>query len=165
MLHCDMGFVYLGLCTDQQQLAYVLQPGESDAPRGLRDGLKEGNRLQDIHHAAMVVGRTGNEALRIALDQARQEALNPTIYTHPIGYHGHAAGPTIGLWDSQDGVPGRGDYPLFDNTCYSIELNVRRPIPEWDGQEVLFGLEEEAVLTGGKVRWLHGRQTKFHLVG
>ncbi len=165
MLHCDMGFVYLGLCTDQQQLAYVLQPGESDAPQGLQDGLKEGNRLQDIHNAAMVVGRTGNEALKIALDQARQEELNPMIYTHPIGYHGHAAGPTIGLWDWQDGVPGRGDYHLFDDTCYSIELNVRRPIPEWDGQEVLFGLEEEAVLTGGKVRWLHGRQTGFHLVG
>jgi hypothetical protein len=87
------------------------------------------------------------------------------IYTHPIGDHGHAAGPTIGLWDGQDGVPGRGDYELFDDTCYSIELNVKRDVAEWDGQEVLFGLEEEAVLAGNQVRWLSGRQTAFHIVG
>jgi len=110
LLHCDVGFYYLGLATDQQQNAYVLGPGERDAPEGLRVALVEGNRLQDIHAEAMTVGRTGNEVLKAALEEARAEGLNPSIYTHPIGYHGHAAGPTIGLWDRQEGVPGRGDY-------------------------------------------------------
>jgi hypothetical protein len=164
MLHCDMGFYYLGLATDQQQLAYVLRPGESEPPAGLVAGLADGNRLQEIHIEAMQVGRTGNEVLRLALDKAKEEGINAMIYTHPIGYHGHAAGPTIGLWDGQDGVPGRGDYELFDDTCYSIELNVKRDVPEWDDQEVLFGLEEEAVLAGNQVRWLSGRQTAFHLI-
>jgi hypothetical protein len=165
MLHCDMGFVYLGLATDQQQLAYVLKPGESDAPAGLRAGLAEGNRFQDLHLEAMAVGSTGNQVLRAALEKAKGEGLNPMLYTHPIGYHGHAAGPAIGLWDRQGGVPGRGDYELFDDTCYSIELNVKKAIPEWDGQEVMFGLEEEAALTGGRAHWLAGRQTAFHLIG
>ena len=165
VLHCDMGFYYLGLATDQQQLAYVLRPGENDAPDGLKAGLADGNRLQDIHLAAMEVGRTGNEVLKIALDQAEEEGIQAMVYTHPIGYHGHAAGPTIGLWDRQEGVPGRGDYELFEDTCYSIELNVKRSVPEWDGQEVLFGLEEEAALAGGTVHWLDGRQTEFHLIG
>ncbi|MFZ5916442.1 MAG: M24 family metallopeptidase [Chloroflexota bacterium] len=165
MLHCDVGFVYLGLATDQQQLAYVLEPGESEAPAGLRAGLAEGNRFQDIHLEAMAVGRTGNQVLRVALEKAKGEGLNPMLYTHPIGYHGHAAGPTIGLWDQQGGVPGRGDYELFDDTCYSIELNVKKAIPEWDGQEVMFGLEEEAALSGGRMYWLDGRQTAFHLIG
>jgi hypothetical protein len=165
MLHCDMGFVYLGLSTDQQQLAYVLKPGESDAPEGLKAGLAEGNRLQDIHNDAMIVGRTGNQALKAILEKAKEEELNAMIYTHPIGYHGHAAGPTIGLWDHQEGVPGKGEYEFFDDTCYSIELNVKKTIPEWDGQQVLFGLEEEAALTGGRVQWLSGRQTHFHLIG
>jgi hypothetical protein len=164
MLHCDMGFYYLGLATDQQQLAYVLKPGESDAPEGLKAGLAEGNRLQDIHREAMVVGKTGNQVLKAALDKAEEEGLKAMIYTHPIGYHGHAAGPTIGLWDRQEGVRGRGDYELFDDTCYSIELNVKRDVPEWDGQEVLFALEEEAVLTCGSAQWLSGRQTQFHLI-
>jgi hypothetical protein len=165
MLHCDMGFRYLGLATDQQQLAYVLKSDESDAPEGLKAGLADGNRLQDIHMEAMQVGRTGNQVLEFALEQAKEEGINPMIYTHPIGYHGHAAGPTIGLWDRQGGVAGRGDYELFDDTCYSIELNVKKAVPEWDGQGVLFGLEEDAVLSGNRVRWLSGRQTEFHIIG
>lgn len=165
LLHCDVGFYYLGLATDQQQLAYVLRPGESDAPEGLKAGLAEANRLQDIHLEFMHVGHTGNQVLKAALEQARAEGIEPMIYTHPIGYHGHAAGPTIGLWDHQEGVPDRGDYELFDDTCYSIELNVKKAVPEWDGQEVMFALEEEAVLSGNQARWLSGRQTGFHLIG
>jgi hypothetical protein len=165
LLHCDVGFYYLGLATDQQQNAYVLRAGETDAPEGLKIALAEGNRLQDIHAEAMAVGRTGNEVLKAALEKAREEGLVPSIYTHPLGYHGHAAGPTIGLWDRQEGVPGMGDYELFDDTCYAIELNVIRPIPEWVGQEARMALEEDAVLTGGRLQWLCGRQTQLHLIG
>jgi peptidase M24-like protein len=165
LLHCDVGFVYLGLCTDQQQNAYVLRPGETRAPAGLEAALAAGNRLQDIHAEAMVLGRTGNEVLSKALSQARSEGLLPSIYTHPLGYHGHAAGPTIGLWDRQEGVPGQGDYPLFDQTCYAIELNVGAEVPEWEGQLVRMALEEDAELLEGQLRWLSGRQTCLHLIG
>ncbi len=164
LLHCDMGFYYLGLATDQQQNAYVLTPGEADAPQGLKDALAAGNKLQDILCRELVVRRTGNDVLRIALADARDEQLIPSIYTHPLGYHGHAAGPTIGLWDRQDGVPGNGDYPVFDHTCYSIELNVRHPVPEWGGQEVRIALEEDVILSGGAVSWHSGRQTALHLI-
>lgn len=164
LLHCDVGFAYLGLCTDQQQHAYVLREGERAAPAGLRAALAAGNRLQDILIATMKVGRSGNSVLRAALEQARAEGLNPSIYTHPLGYHGHAAGPTIGLWDQQDGVPGNGDYPLYDRTAYSIELNVRCALEEWEGQEVRIALEEDALLSGGVVGWLDGRQAELHLI-
>ena len=165
LLHCDVGFYYLGLATDQQQQAYVLRPGEAEAPAGLRAALAEGNRLQDILAGAMVPGKTGNEVLHAALGQARAEGLSPSIYTHPIGYHGHAAGPTIGLWDQQEGVPGKGDYQIFDHTCYAIELNACKAVPEWGGQVVRIALEEDAALVEGRFRWLSGRQTQFHLVG
>ena len=164
LLHCDMGFYYLGLATDHQQNAYILKQGETDAPAGLKAALADGNRLQDIHIEAMRPGRTGNAVLAEALAQAKIEGINATIYSHPLGYHGHAAGPTIGLWDQQGGVPGRGDYPLFDDTCYSIELNAKKEVPEWDNQLVQMALEEDAVLTGGKVSWLTGRQTELHLI-
>jgi hypothetical protein len=165
LLHCDMGFIEMGLATDHQQHAYVLRPGEDAAPPGLVAALAEGNRLQDILLAEMRVGRTGNEVLHAALDRARAEGLDPQIYTHPLGYYGHAAGPTIGLWDQQGGVPGKGDYPLYDDTVYAIELNIKKPVPEWDGQVVRIALEEDAALTGGQMRWLSGRQTAFHLIG
>jgi hypothetical protein len=111
------------------------------------------------------VGRTGNQILKAALEQAKGEGLDPSIYTHPLGFHGHGAGPTIGLWDRQEGVPGRGDYELFDDTCYAIELNVKKEIPEWDGQEVRMALEEDAVFSAGSLRWLAGRQTRLYLIG
>lgn len=165
LLHCDMGFHYLGLATDQQQHAYVLRPGESDAPRGLRSALGDGNRLQDIHFEEMRLGRSGNDVLRAVLERAKRELLRPQIYSHPLGVHGHAAGPLVGLWDRQGGVPGVGDYPLYDDTVYSVELNVTRSIPEWDGQDARIMLEEDAVLTGGAMRWFDGRQESFHLIG
>jgi hypothetical protein len=164
LLHCDMGFIYLGLATDQQQHAYVLRPGEEDAPEGLKAALAAGNRVQEMHMAAMQPGLTGNDVLRAVRQQAEEAGITTMIYSHPLGYHGHAAGPTIGLWDQQGGVPGRGDYPLFDDTCYSIELNVQQSVPEWEGQVVRIALEEDAVLNGGQMRWLAGRQSRLHLI-
>jgi len=164
LLHCDVGFFYLGLATDVQQNAYVLKQGETDAPQGLKIALADANKLQDYHAEAMKTGRTGNEILKIALDNANKNGLKPSIYTHPLGVHGHAAGPTIGLWDQQDGVPGRGDYPLHPDTCYAIELNAKRKVPEWDDQEVRMSLEQDAWWTGEKLVFMAGRQKKLHLV-
>ncbi|HMB90791.1 MAG TPA: M24 family metallopeptidase [Rhodothermales bacterium] len=164
LLHVDFGITYLGLNTDTQQHAYVLHPGETDAPQGLRDALAIGNRLQDILTDAFVAERTGNEILKAALDQARQEDIKATIYTHPIGFHGHGAGPTIGLWDQQGGVPGRGDYPLYPNTAYSIELNAAVPVPEWDGKEIRIMLEEDAYFEGTSTWYIDGRQTDLLLI-
>ncbi len=165
LLHCDVGFYYLGLATDHQQHAYVLRPGETAAPAGLQAALVDGNRLQDILMTEMQVGRTGNQVLQSALSTATAAGINAQIYSHPLGYHGHAAGPIIGLWDQQQGVPGKGDYPLYDDTVYSIELNIKKAVPEWDDQEVRIALEEDAELTGGQMHWLAGRQTELHVIG
>ena len=164
LLHCDMGITYLRLNTDTQQHAYVLKEGETDAPQGLKDALAQGNKLQDILLAEFREGRTGNEVLAAALAKAKSEGLKPSIYTHPLGTHGHAAGPTIGLWDQQNGVPGAGDYPLFYDTVYSIELNAKANAPEWDNQEVTIALEQDAAFTKKSVYFLDERQTMFFLI-
>jgi Xaa-Pro aminopeptidase len=164
LLHCDFGINYLRLDTDTQQLAYVLGPGESDAPRGLKAALAQGNRLQDILLAEMKEGLTGNQVLAAALKRAKDEGLRPSIYTHPLGVHGHAAGPTIGLWDKQGGVPGPGDYPLFFDTVYSIELNVLAAVPEWGGQDVQIALEQDAAFTRSGAFFLDKRQTELIVI-
>ena len=165
MLHTDFGIVYLGFSTDTQHLAYVLKPGETDAPQGLRDGLKAANRLQDLTMEHARLGRTGNQALRDTRMQAMKEGLVPSIYCHAVGYHGHAAGPPIGMTDYQEGVPVRGDYVFRASTWHSIELNATHKVPEWGGQEVRFALEEDAaLLEGGKWDWVLSRQDRFHLI-
>jgi hypothetical protein len=164
LLHVDFGITYLRLNTDTQQHAYVLKPGETEAPAGLRRALRAGNRLQDILTSNFVTGRSGNEILRASREQAIAEGITPSIYTHPIGFHGHAAGPTIGLWDRQEGVPGNGDYPLYPATAYSIELNATTTISEWGGKEVRIMLEEDAFFDGSDTRYIDGRQTDLILI-
>jgi Xaa-Pro aminopeptidase len=165
VLHCDFGITALGLNTDTQHLGYVLRDGEADAPAGLKHALAVSNRLQDILLAEMRPGRTGNEVLQAALAQMRTEGINGSIYTHPIGDYGHAAGPLIGLWDRQDGVPGRGDVPLLPNMWHSIELQATTPVPEWNKQPVRMAQEEDAEMAAdGTMRWILRRQTELHLV-
>ena len=164
LLHVDFGITYLRLNTDQQEHFYVLMPDENDAPQGLKDAFANGNRVQDILTSHFIKGRSGNDILKATLDQAKTEGLNASIYTHPIGLHGHAAGPTIGLWDQQGGVKGRGDYPLFKNTAYSIELFAATEVEEWGGKLVRIMLEQDGVFTGDQFYYLDGRQKQLHVI-
>ena len=160
IIHIDLGITYLRLNTDTQQLAYVLRPGEDKVPDYLKDALNVGNRLQDILTGNFKMNRTGNEILKSSLQQMKLEGIQGTIYTHPLGYHGHAAGPSIGMWDNQDFVPGSGEYPLHKNTVYAIELNAEVYLKEWD-KIFRVMLEEGAFFDGEKVIYLNGRQTEF----
>ena len=163
LIHVDFGITYLRLNTDQQQHAYVLKPGEKDAPASLKKALKAGNQLQDILTSNFKVGRTGNAILSMSRQQAIDQGITPAIYTHPLGFHGHAAGSTIGMWDAQEGVPVKGDYPMFAQTAYSIELNAASFIEQWN-KEIRIMLEEDAFFDGTSVKYLDGRQTEFHLI-
>jgi len=164
LLRCDIGVTYLSLNSDLQELAYVLRENETDAPQGLKEALRQGNRLQDILIGEFKEGRTGNEILAASLKKALAEGLRPNIYSHPLGYHGHAAGPRIGQSDMKEGVPGMGDYPLYLDTCFAIELSVRAIVPEWDNQEIQMALEEDAVFASRGAYFLDGRQTNWILI-
>ena len=163
LLHVDIGITYLRLNTDVQEHAYVLMPGETAAPVALQKAFANGNRLQDILTSKFALNKTGNEILSAALLQAKQEGILASIYTHPIGYHGHAAGPTIGMWDQQNGVPGSGDFPMHYNTAYSIELNAATEIPEWK-KSIRMMLEEDGFYSEKGFRFIGGRQKELLLI-
>jgi Xaa-Pro aminopeptidase len=165
VLHVDFGITALRLNTDTQHMGYVLREGERDVPPGIQQALKNGNRMQDLLLERMKPGRTGNQVLAEALEAMHSAGIKGSIYTHPIGDHGHAAGPLIGLWDRQEGVPGRGDVPLLLGTWFSIELAANTAVPEWGGQELFVGQEEDAQLDeAGRMSWILQRQTQYHLV-
>lgn len=164
LLHVDFGIKYLRLNTDTQQHAYILKPGETEAPEYLRKALAYGNKLQDILTGNFATGKTGNQILADSRKQAIAQGLTPSIYTHPIGYHGHAAGTTIGQWDMQGGVPDTGDYPMHVNTAYSIELNVTTKIQEWK-KDIQIKLEEDGFFdANGKFLYIDGRQKELILI-
>jgi hypothetical protein len=165
LVHVDFGIVWHGICTDQQQHGYVLGRAESSVPEGLAAAMVTANRLQDILMGNFEVGRTGNEVLQRSLDLATYEAILGRIYTHPIGLHGHGAGPAIGLWDQQGGVPGAGDRMLDADTVWSIELMAESHVAEWDDRPVRIMLEEDAWFDGETTEFLDGRQTEIWPIG
>ncbi len=165
VLHCDFGLSAMGLNTDTQHMGYVLREGETDVPAGIKRALENGNRLQDLVLERLTPGLSGNQVLEEVLKAMKAEGINGSVYSHPIGDHGHAAGPVIGLWDRQQGVPGWGDVPILPSTWFSIELAAKTKVPEWNNQELIVPLEEDAsVDAGGKVTWVLKRQTEYHLV-
>jgi hypothetical protein len=166
VLHCDVGITVARLNTDTQHNAYVLLPGETDAPAGLKKALANANAMQDIAMEETRPGRTGNEILASVRQRMRAQGIDGTMYSHPIGMHGHGAGPLIGLWDYQDGVPGRGDARVIPSMWFSIELQATTPVPEWGGQPVRIAQEEDMIVgADGKTRWALERQDRLFLVG
>lgn len=164
-LWVDFGVNAMGLHTDTQHLGYVLRPGETAPPAGLQACIAASNRLQDIVLAEMQPGHSGNQALQAARAAMTRGGIDGTVYTHPIGDHGHGAGPMIGLWDRQEGVPVRGDLQIRPDTWFSIELQANSAIPEWNGRRIACRQEEEAYLDEkGERRWVYRRQERFHLV-
>jgi len=163
LIHCDFGISYIGLNTDCQQHAYVPKKGETEVPKYLIDAFKKGNRVQDIFTGNFEEGRTGNETLLSSLNEAKNEGLRPSIYTHPLGTYGHSAGTTFGMWDSQGGVPVNGDYPLHLNTVYAIELNTTVFIEEWN-RDIRIMLEEAGFYGPEGFRYVNQRQEQIKLV-
>ncbi len=165
LLHCDVGIKYMRYNTDHQEWAYVLRPGESDAPESLKKAFVDANRLQDIYASEFKAGLTGDQLLANILATARATGLkNPRVYSHSLGYYLHEPGPLIGLPWEQVKNPGRGDVKLVDNSCFTAELSVDMPIPEWNGRDLRLAIEQDVIFTGGRVHFLNGRQTAFHLV-
>lgn len=165
LLHCDVGFKprFINLHSDVQRLCYVLKQNEQDAPDGIKNVLKSGNRFQDIVMGEMDIDKTGNEIYLQALGKAKEDSLKPMLYTHPLGTYGHGAGPCIGQYGQERTIPGRGDFLVKENTCYALELNCLTAVPEWEGQEVFAYLEEDICFTNTSF-YLNKRQTELLLV-
>ncbi len=160
LIHCDFGITYLRLNTDCQQHAYILKNGEMTPPDFLIKAFSDGNRVQDIFTSNFETGKTGNEILLKSLEEGRAEGLKPAIYTHPLGLYGHSSGTTIGMWDSQEGVPVNGDYPLHENTVYAIELNTTVTIPDWN-KDIRIMLEEAGFWGSQGFKYVNERQTEL----
>ena len=163
LLHCDFGITYLRLNSDCQQMAYVLNDDEVDVPLFLKKAFKDANLLQDILTSNFIVGDSGNEILLNSLSKAKEMGLRPSIYTHPLGSYGHSSGPTIGMWDAQNGVEGTGDYPLNYNTVYAIELNNTSFIKEWN-RDIRIMLEEAGFFGIDGHKYVNGRQKNIKII-
>jgi Xaa-Pro aminopeptidase len=167
LVHCDVGIYYLGLCTDMQWQAYVLRRGEEDVPEGLQNAMDRAVRAAAIFMGEFKAGDTGNEITKRAMEKTSAAGLRPLIYSHPLGIHGHAAGTSMEARPPEsapEGIFVEMEYPLHYNTCYAIEFSSTTSVPEWGGQDVRIGFEEDGVFTREGCRFIDGYQDKILLI-
>lgn len=160
VVHVDFGLNYMGLSTDWQKHAYVLRPGERDAPAGLKRAMANTNRLQDILFKHTKAGLSGSDVYDATMAECKREGIDAMIYSHAIGNQGHALGAGIDfrrLAGTEAELMRAGSYT-------SIELNTTTPVPEWGGQKVTIMMEDDAYLSPQGMQWFRPRQTEFYLV-
>lgn len=160
LLHVDFGLDYMGLSTDWQKHGYVLKPGETDAPAGLKAALKNTNRLQDAMFEIARAGMTGAEVYEKTMAEMKRQNVEAMIYSHPIGTHGHGLGPSIDF----RGTIGGGGNKIIPGSYMSIELNTSTLVPEWNNQKVTIMAEDDAVMTDLGYQFIRPRQTEFYLI-
>ena len=164
LLHCDFGVRYLNLCTDTQRLCYVLKEDETEIPDELLAAFKRNNRFQDIVRDAMKIGCSGNDVFDLSIAKAKSEGLRPVLYTHPLGFHGHAAGPTIGLFSNQNRIPVKGDLLIHNHTGYALELSIIEYLEMYQRDTYIF-TEESVLLVDDEVHFLAPHRDQMFVVG
>ncbi|MGH9714854.1 MAG: M24 family metallopeptidase [Candidatus Acidiferrales bacterium] len=171
LVHIDFGITYMGFSTDWQKMAYVLMPGEKDAPAGLKRAMRNTNELQDaMMLRAARPGRTGAEVYKLTMEEMAQKGIAAMIYSHPIGNQGHGLGASIDFRPPQtansthEAVNTAARPVLHKGSYLSVELNTQTAIPEWGGQKIYVMEEDDADLTDEGYRFFEPRQTAFYLI-
>lgn len=163
LVHIDFGISYMGLDTDWQKMAYVLKPGEREAPAGLRAALRNTNLLQDAlmrRHARP--GLTGGAVFSATMADMQQQGIEAMIYSHPLGAHGHALGASIDFRSAQRAAAQA--LALRPGSYLSIELNTATVVPEWGGKKVFIMQEDPAHLTPDGYLFFVPRQESLYLI-
>ena len=163
LLHCDFGIRYLNLCTDTQRLCYISKEDETELPAELVNAVGRNHRFQDIVRSNMKTGISGNDVFVHSIEMAKKEGLRPILYTHPLGFHGHAAGPTIGLFSNQHPIPVKGDLKLHNDTAYALELSIIEYLECYQRDTYIF-TEESVVLKDNKVSFLASERKSIYMI-
>ena len=164
VVHVDFGISAMGFDTDWQKMAYVLKPGETDAPVGLKAALRNTNVLQDAlmkRHSRP--GRTAAEVYDATMAEMQQRGVEARIYSHPIGNQGHGLGAAIDFRSAQRN-PAVLAKTLRKGSYISIELSTSTAVPEWNGQKVTVMGEDDAYLTDDGWVFFRPRQEVWYLI-
>ncbi len=165
LVHVDFGITYMGFDTDWQKMAYVLKPGETDAPPGLKAALRNTNALQDaLMLRAARPGRTGGAVFNATMAEMKTLGIEAMVYSHPIGAQGHGLGASVDFRSALRSDTLTQNARLRLGSYISIELNTATPVPDWGGKKVFVMMEDDAHLTEQGFRFFRPRQEAFYLI-
>jgi Xaa-Pro aminopeptidase len=164
-VHVDFGISYMGFDTDWQKMAYILKPGEKDAPAGLKQALANANALQDaLTQKVARPGMTGGAVFNGVMAEMKQKGIEAMIYSHPIGNQGHGLGSSIDFRSPLRSDTTAQNARLRLGSYLSVELNAATPVPEWGGKKLFVMMEDDAYLTETGYKFFRPRQEAWYLI-
>lgn len=148
IIRIDCGMDEDGYKTDIQRLAYVLRPGEKEAPEEVQKAFDTVLAANRAAAAALKPGATGTAvdtaARKVVTDAGYEEFAHAT--GHPIGVYTHDIGPLLApAWPDRYGK--MGAYAIERDQTFAIEPALQVELPWMMGGSVGFGLEEDYVVT------------------
>ena len=99
VIQTDFGIGVHGVwVSDIQRFAYVLRPGESEAPSDMQERWQYAREASRAAKAAMRPGALGWDVDRAQREVLRRHRSIPIIWStgHPVGYWAHDVGPRLG---------------------------------------------------------------------
>jgi Xaa-Pro aminopeptidase len=158
ILHFDFGVKYEDYCADIQRVAYLLRPGETQAPAEVQRGFDTIRSAIETARAAMQAGVTGNRIDILAREIVTGAGYPSYPYAlgHQLGRVAHDGGALLGpLWEKY------GDSPklkLEVGQVFTIEPGL--PVPGYG----YIGLEEDVVITESGAEYLGQHQSEIVLI-
>ena len=166
VIQTDFGIRVHGMwVTDIQRFAYVLHPGETEAPPEMQErweAAREGSRAA---YAVMRPGATGWDVDRAQRDVLEARGSIPIIWStgHPVGYWAHDVGPSLGGAARGRQPSGGAARPLRPGHTFAFD-----GFYGWtrdDGTTKTISVEEMVVITEDGAEWLIPPQEEWVLVG
>ena len=164
VIQIDFGIkVHNRWVTDIQRFAYVLQPGETEAPDHIMHYWKSGKAGNRAALAAMKPGVKGVEvdrAQRVLMEQAGSEYVMWST-GHPVGYVAHDIGPNLGGSQASHVRPASNKI-LKEGMTFAFD-----GFHAWkleDGQIKTISVEEMAVVTKNGADYLIAPQEDLILI-
>ena len=164
VLHVDFGIKVMGIGTDQQKQIYILRPDETEPPEGMQALFDQSRRMAELIGEELQPGVEGREVKARAEARGQEEGITNLVYSHAKGSWVHDAGAwAIADWPERYGNHPRE--PVRPTEFWSVEYSVTGSIPEWNGQSLSMGREEDGwVDAEGEFHWMSGPQQELWTV-
>ena len=165
VIQTDFGIGVHGVwVSDIQRFAYVLRPGESEAPSDMQKRWQYAREASRAAKAAMRPGALGWDVDRAQREVLRQHGSIPIIWStgHPVGYWAHDVGPRLG--GATFGSPPFGDAARELRPGQTFAFDGFFGWSSEDGTTKTISVEEMVVITDDGAEWLIDPQEEWVLI-